>query len=61
MNTFPLFFLLSGYKQDNDVSLIMNRKSYIKTMLDSKVMTSMEYFYAIQKQVYKCQLLILKC
>ena len=61
MNTFPLFFLLSGYKQDSDVSLIMNRKSYIKTMLDSKVMTSMEYFYATQKQVYKCQLLILKC
>ena len=44
MNTFPAFFLLSGYKQDNDVSLIMNRKSHIKTMLDSKLMTCMEYF-----------------
>ena len=37
------FFSLDINKQDG-VSLIMNRKSYIKTMLESKLMTCMRYF-----------------
>ena len=37
-------FFSVGINKQNNVSLIMNKKSYIKTMVDNKLMTFMQHF-----------------